>query len=212
MNHFKLRNAIVIGSLAGAIAMASSGCSPSEDATGASATGSTASGTMDSAASDASILSRVEANLAGEGALSNSSSDVDVSIANGVVTLTGEVADAAAKTAAERAARAVDGVRSVRNDLTLSSRRTTSSSDSYGPNELGDAMSDSWITTQVKAELLSDDLSSGFDVEVETVDGWVTLTGTLVDRAAIDHVRTIVEGVDGVRGVDISSLNVMASS
>jgi len=215
MHQFKLRNAILISSLAGAMAMVTTGCSQSDDTTGMQS--SSASGSLDATASDTRIRSGIESSLASDSALSASSTDIEVSIANGVVTLAGEVADTAAKTAAERAARAVDGVRSVRNDLTVATRRATSSSDPYGPgaepgsNELGDAMSDTWITTKVKAELLSDELSSGFEVEVETVDGWVTLRGTLVDREAVDHVRKLVENVDGVRGVDITSLNVVAA-
>ena len=46
------------------------------------------------------------------------------------------------------------------------------------------AVSDTWITTQVKAELATADGVSSTDISVTTVDGVVTLTGVLPTRAA----------------------------
>jgi hyperosmotically inducible protein len=69
-------------------------------------------------------------------------------------------------------------------------------------------VSDSWITTKVKSELLADNVSKGFDVSVETTDGVVVLKGALANRDAIDHVKDVAGKVKGVKSVDTSGLTV----
>ena len=69
-------------------------------------------------------------------------------------------------------------------------------------------MSDSWITTKVKSEILADSVSKGFDVSVETIHGVVVLKGALANQDAVDHVKDIAEKVDGVKSVDTSALTV----
>ena len=69
-------------------------------------------------------------------------------------------------------------------------------------------MSDSWITTKGKSEILADSASKGFDVSVTTTHGVVVLTGKLASSDAIDHVKEIAAKVDSVKSVDISALTV----
>lgn len=69
-----------------------------------------------------------------------------------------------------------------------------------------EVMSDSWITTKVKSELMADSLSKGFDVKVSTKDGVVSLEGSLDNQDAIDHVSHLAAGVKGVSRVDGSKL------
>jgi hyperosmotically inducible protein len=61
--------------------------------------------------------------------------------------------------------------------------------------------SDGWITMKTKLALLANHPTSGFETEVDTKDGVVTLTG-MVDtgeaKAAADEVAKKVEGVKGV--------------
>jgi hyperosmotically inducible periplasmic protein len=73
-----------------------------------------------------------------------------------------------------------------------------------------EGMSDTWITTQVQSQLLADDTARGFDVDVETQQGVVILSGQVDDQAAVDHIRSIAEDVEGVRSVDASGLTVGA--
>jgi hyperosmotically inducible protein len=72
-------------------------------------------------------------------------------------------------------------------------------------------MSDSWITTKVKSEILKSSLAKGFDVKVTTLHGIVTLKGTLSSAEVVDQVRAIAARVKGVQSVDASTL-VVASS
>jgi hyperosmotically inducible protein len=71
-------------------------------------------------------------------------------------------------------------------------------------------VSDTWITTKVKSEILKSSLAKGFDVKVTTLHGMVTLKGTLASAEVIDQVKAIAAKVKGVQGVDTSTLVVAA--
>jgi hyperosmotically inducible periplasmic protein len=68
------------------------------------------------------------------------------------------------------------------------------------------AVSDSWITTKVKSEILANSMSKAFKVSVKTKSGVVSLSGKLPDQDAIDLVKMIAEKVKGVKSVDVSGL------
>jgi len=126
-------------------------------------------------------------------------SDIDVTTTNGVVTLDGTATGPKSKAAAEKVALSIDGVKSVDNRLvTPSSSKVVANTDR--------AVSDTWITTKVKSDILADSVSKGFEVNVVTTGGVVVLKGFLANQDAIDHVRDIVEKVNGVKSVDTSDL------
>lgn len=77
---------------------------------------------------------------------------------------------------------------------------------SSAPNTTELAVTDSWITAKVKAEILANSVFKAFKVGVTTKDGFVTLTGTLPNQDAIDLVKMIAEKVKGVKSVDASAL------
>jgi hyperosmotically inducible protein len=68
------------------------------------------------------------------------------------------------------------------------------------------AVSDSWITTKVKSEILANSVSKAFKVSVKTKGGAVSLKGKLPNQDAIDLVKMISEKVKGVKSVDVSGL------
>lgn len=70
------------------------------------------------------------------------------------------------------------------------------------------AVTDTWITTKVKAELAVADGVSSTDISVTTVDGVVTLTGVLPTRAAVDAAIAHTRSVQGVLDVDAAGLKV----
>jgi hypothetical protein len=80
--------------------------------------------TIGSGANDLWIWTKTKAALAGADDLRDSTINVDVE--NDVVTLKGSVKDAAQKTKAEQTATAIEGVKSVRNQLTLATAGTNS--------------------------------------------------------------------------------------
>jgi hyperosmotically inducible protein len=149
--------------------------------------------------SDTDITAKVKYKLSGVKSLKGS--DVDVTTTNGVVTLTGTATGSKAQYAAESLTKSVAGVKSVDDELTI-----FGSSKHVAHAKQG--VSDSWITTKVKSELLSDSVSKGFDVKVVTTNGVVALSGKLASQVAIDHVKHVTERVNGVKSVDTSGLSV----
>jgi hyperosmotically inducible protein len=72
-------------------------------------------------------------------------------------------------------------------------------------------VSDSWITTKVKSEILANEGTAAFKVSVKTRHKIVTLKGKLPTQDAIDQVKQIAEKVKGVKNVDTSGLSVATS-
>ncbi|MHB1053048.1 MAG: BON domain-containing protein [Thiobacillus sp.] len=161
---------------------------------------------MGAAITDTVITAKVKAKLMGEQGLKQS--DISVTTTNGVVTLEGSASSSKAKALAEAATKSVEDVKSVDNSLKTpaSSKAAAKTRDAVAKTKR--VVSDSWITTKVKSEMLADSVSKGFDVSVETVHGVVVLKGILANQDAIDHVKDIAEKVDGVKSVDTSALTV----
>lgn len=67
-------------------------------------------------------------------------------------------------------------------------------------------VTDTWITTKVKAELATTEGVKSNDVTVKTVDGVVMLTGTLANDIAVKKAIAAAESVKGVKKVDHSGL------
>lgn len=69
-------------------------------------------------------------------------------------------------------------------------------------------MDDSWITTQIKSQILADGVSRGFQVSVETLNGAVLMKGSLGNQDAIDHVHRLAEKVKGVNSVSTAGVKI----
>jgi hyperosmotically inducible periplasmic protein len=158
---------------------------------------------------DTAITAKVKSKLMGEPGLKDS--DISVTTTNGVVTLSGRATSSDAKSLAASDAKLVAGVKSVDNNLVTASSSKTAAETKKVVAETGRVVSDSWITTKVKSEILADNVSKGFDVNVTTVDGVVVLKGTLANSDAVKHVKSIAAKVEGVKSVDISALVVVRS-
>jgi len=70
----------------------------------------------------------------------------------------------------------------------------------------GDAASDTWITTKVKSTLLAEDATPGMDIEVETKNGVVSLSGTVATEAEKEAAIAKARGIEGVREVSADGL------
>lgn len=66
---------------------------------------------------------------------------------------------------------------------------------------LGQTIDDAAITTALKGKYVLDDELKAHDINVDTVNGVVTLTGAAPSQAAIDRATTIAKSVDGVKDV-----------
>lgn len=69
-------------------------------------------------------------------------------------------------------------------------------------------INDTWITTKVKSSLLADSDVAGLNVEVETVNGEVRLSGNVDSQAQADRAVQIARDIEGVTNVDSSGLGV----
>ncbi|UKR52196.1 BON domain-containing protein [Xanthomonas fragariae] len=69
-------------------------------------------------------------------------------------------------------------------------------------------VTDTWITTKVKADLLATNNVSGTDVKVETKNGIVTLTGAVATQAEHDKAVAVAKGIEGVKSVKSIGLKV----
>ena len=65
---------------------------------------------------------------------------------------------------------------------------------------------DTWITTKVKAELLTTKGISSTDIDVTTTNGVVTLSGVLDSKAQVQKSIAVAKSVKGVKKVDSSAL------
>ena len=65
---------------------------------------------------------------------------------------------------------------------------------------------DTWITTKVKSSLLADSDVAGLDIDVETVNGVVTLTGQVEQATQVTEATRIAREIEGVTDVVTTNL------
>ena len=75
-----------------------------------------------------------------------------------------------------------------------------------GAAESEQPVTDSWITTKVKAELATTDGVKSMDISVETKNGIVTLTGVQPNDVAVKKAVATAQSIKGVKNVDASGL------
>lgn len=118
-----------------------------------------------------------------------------VSTKNGVVTLKGDVDTQAKKDLTSEYAKDVDGVKEVKNDLTVAKAKPEVKETS------GEHIDDASITGQIKVSLFSHRSTSALSTKVETTNGLVTLRGTADNNAERDMASKLSYDVYGVKNV-----------
>ena len=68
-------------------------------------------------------------------------------------------------------------------------------------SQVGQVVADSAITTKIKAQLAADEGLSGSNINVDTKDGIVTLSGTVTSKALRKRAGQIASDTGGVKGV-----------
>jgi hyperosmotically inducible periplasmic protein len=197
------RHVLLAASLAASLSVTSPGLAAATSASDATPH----SDGIAAAISDTAITAAVKAKFLGDDRLKGS--DISVKTTNGIVTLTGSTASSKSSSVASGVARSVDGVKSVDVELTTPVVRGSVSDKTQKVAAVTKkVVSDSWITTKVKAEILADSASKGFAVGVTTKNGVVMLDGKLATRDAITHVKDIAAKVEGVKSVNTAGLEV----
>jgi hyperosmotically inducible protein len=73
-------------------------------------------------------------------------------------------------------------------------------------------VTDTWITTKVKSELLATKHVPSRDIKVDTVNGVVTLSGHVNSHAQHEKAVATAKHIKGVQSVDASQLKVIGKS
>jgi osmotically-inducible protein OsmY len=115
--------------------------------------------------------------------------NVSVTSYNGVVLLTGQAPSDAARNEAEQVVSQVRKVRKIHNEIKLS-----------GVSSALARTNDTWLTTKVKAELLTNENVEGSRIKVVTDSSTVYLMG-LVSPQEADTAISIVRGIPGVEKI-----------
>ncbi len=69
-------------------------------------------------------------------------------------------------------------------------------------SKAGNVLSDSAITAEVKGKFIADDLVKSHEINVETVNGVITLTGHVSTLEELNRANDIAKNVKGVLKVD----------
>lgn len=114
---------------------------------------------------------------------------------DGLVTLQGSVRTDSEQELAEMIALDTSGVRDVKNELIVRNEAPSTVA------KAEKAISDTWITTKVRSNLVFSSGTSGSDVNIDTNNGVVTLTGKARTNAQKELIERIAEDVTGVKDV-----------
>ena len=151
-------------------------------------------GAPPSANSDAWLSEKVKATLLFHRSVS--ASKIEVYVNEGIVTLRGEAASESQKELAAEYAKEVEGVREVKNEMTVSKTPELTMA------RVGGKIDDASITAQVKITLLFHRSTSALRTQVETNDGVVTMYGKASNAAEKDLVNKLVNDINGVKSVN----------
>jgi hyperosmotically inducible periplasmic protein len=112
-----------------------------------------------------------------------------------------EKAAVATKAVTKKAARKTKRALDTAAGRTKTAVATTGETTKEGLNASGEAITDAWITTKVKADLYDEDALKAGDIDVETDNHVVTLSGTAPSAVARVRAWEIAKNIDGVTRV-----------
>jgi osmotically-inducible protein OsmY len=121
--------------------------------------------------------------------LTDPTSHVVITSYNGVVLLAGQTPRNELKSAAEQAARRVQGVTKVHNELQV-----------LQPTSLLARSNDLLLTTKIKAQMVTDTAVPGSRIKIVTENGIVYLLG-LVSRQEANRATSLVQSTSGVQKI-----------
>lgn len=145
--------------------------------------------TLGSKIDDSLIETKVAVNIAKADPDLDRNSHVVVISYNGVVLLAGQTPRADLKNKAEQAAKEVQKVKTVHNELQI-----------LQPSSLAARSNDTWLTTKIKSQMLADANVPSTRIKVLTENGIVYMLGLVTKREG-DLATQVVQGVDGVQKI-----------
>jgi len=133
-----------------------------------------------------------------------SAHETKIETADGVVTLRGRAESQAQKELTEAYARDVEGVKKVKNEMTIAAASKA--------RKIEENIDDASITAEVKIALLFHRSTSALKTTVKTLRGTVTLGGAAGSDSEKDLATGIVKDVRGVKDVDNQMSVIVISS
>ena len=165
------------------------------------------SASLGAALDDTGITAKIKGRLGSDGRTQNA--DIHVETNNGIVTLGGSVASAEVKDAAEELVRNVPDVKGVDNQIVSPSAVDSLANKAEKVADSAEtAVSDTVVTTRLKAALIADERTKGTEIKVTTESGRVTLAGTVGSTAERERAIEIAKATEGVKKVESTSLKV----
>jgi hyperosmotically inducible protein len=140
---------------------------------------------------DAALLTSVKSALVSNNV--TDAGDINVDVNRGVVKLAGFVDNAEQKSKAAEVAHNVGGVKSVQNDIAVKQ--------GSGGESAGEYIDDSVLTAKVKAALIESPDTKAHQINVETNQGVVQLSGFVDNAAAKTAATSVAKSVNGVKDV-----------
>jgi hyperosmotically inducible protein len=119
----------------------------------------------------------------------------EVAAKDGVVSLQGEATSQAQKELITEHARDIEGVKNVKNEMTVSDSRTEPD------RTLAEKIDDASITAQIKTSLLTHRSTSALNTRIETRESLVTVSGIAKNASEKSLVTKLITDIDGVSGV-----------
>ena len=119
--------------------------------------------------------------------------DIKVETRKGEVMLSGFVDSQPQLDRAQAVVKAVPGVTSIQNKVTLKSGSSRT---------VGNKVDDGIVTAKVKAALIGDEVIKSTDIAVATRKGEVQLSGFVNSQTQIDRAVLIARGIEGVNSVN----------
>lgn len=141
--------------------------------------------------SDAWLHSKVKTTLLFHRSVS---ARTEVKVKDGTVTLHGDAANQAQKELTTEYARDVEGVKTVKNEMTVAKSAVQKPT-------IGDKIDDASITGQVKMTLLLHRSTSALHTSVATQDGVITINGKAKNAAEKNLVSKLANDVNGAKDV-----------
>lgn len=130
--------------------------------------------------------------------------DIDTDVENGVVYLKGAVESDIDRDLAGEIAKSIDGVTDVENELVLDKAKALearASEDSNPAKSFKQKVTNATLTARVKTQLLLNGNTSGMQIDVDSADGIVTLSGEVDSAQEKELAVRIAENTDGTVSV-----------
>lgn len=129
-------------------------------------------------------------------------SDITVETKAGEVTLNGSAETDIASKAAEQIAENTFGVKDVKNNLRISNPKGITDKVSNAAKDVGEAVSDAWVSTKVRSSLILNSDFPGSNVDTTTANGVVTLNGRVRSDFQRRKIEETVREIVGVKDVN----------